>query len=513
LSITKVLLVDDNQDILEILEAELSERLDEVEFKSALDGASAFELIGSGYTPDMILTDYNMPKVNGSDFAKRVHCEFPGIGIFLISGHTELLSQLDSTIVSFYKVVDKPIDYDQLSFDIKSFLNKKITRVEDYICFNLENLKGRKVFPFEVFLQNKEGGLESLFKQNSKIDEGFNKLVVGAESPPGYIRKECFKSLDQTDFLPVRVSTIRENQEVDFTVFHQNPNGDFSILISKGSIIKSGHINILKSNNIRKVFIRSFEELYYQEYLDKILEEVIKCETVSSEEKAIVVEQYTSDKVKKVFDNISSEEIGGLKVVGKTMRKFISEEGTDGVFNILSLQNGAGLQSHASNVAFLSVTIYEEVIRMRTDKKRSHLSKPFDNILFDNDETKDELILGSLLHDIGEVPGICGQFDFLDDDMHHCVLGAILLREMKVSPGVVQCVADHQERCDGTGEPRGIFKGKLSILTQILSLADYIENQVSNENKPLRDVIDSLDSVEPQFNKFLIPIVRETFAS
>lgn len=63
-----VFLVDDSATML----MSLKQTLEMVGFKTetASDGVAAFDRVKGGFKPDLIITDINMPKMNGIDFIK-----------------------------------------------------------------------------------------------------------------------------------------------------------------------------------------------------------------------------------------------------------------------------------------------------------------------------------------------------------------------------------------------------------------------------------------------------------
>jgi PAS domain S-box-containing protein len=53
----------------------------------AEDGRSALDLIAAGERPDLVVTDLGMPRMDGSELARRLRAELPELPVLLISGH------------------------------------------------------------------------------------------------------------------------------------------------------------------------------------------------------------------------------------------------------------------------------------------------------------------------------------------------------------------------------------------------------------------------------------------
>ncbi len=81
-----ILLVDD-EDLVRSGTAEMLRDLGHT-VTEAPGGLEALERIEDGLTFDLLVTDYKMPRMNGSELAKRIRSLRPGTSILLISGYT-----------------------------------------------------------------------------------------------------------------------------------------------------------------------------------------------------------------------------------------------------------------------------------------------------------------------------------------------------------------------------------------------------------------------------------------
>ena len=72
----KILVVDDSVTMVMSLKATLS--LNGFEVETAPEGKSALEKLNSGFKPDLILTDINMPVMGGMELIKNVRA-LPGL--------------------------------------------------------------------------------------------------------------------------------------------------------------------------------------------------------------------------------------------------------------------------------------------------------------------------------------------------------------------------------------------------------------------------------------------------
>ena len=82
----RILIVDDDPDLLHLLEHSIASYCAECEVVRASDGHAALEQL-DGQPFDLILTDYQMPGMNGLELASTVHRRSPGTPVVLITAH------------------------------------------------------------------------------------------------------------------------------------------------------------------------------------------------------------------------------------------------------------------------------------------------------------------------------------------------------------------------------------------------------------------------------------------
>ena len=79
-----LLLVDDDATVRRAMRRLLSSL--DVEIREAINGLNALELIRSGLAPAVILSDVDMPALNGLEFVEKRNAEFAHIPVILCSG-------------------------------------------------------------------------------------------------------------------------------------------------------------------------------------------------------------------------------------------------------------------------------------------------------------------------------------------------------------------------------------------------------------------------------------------
>ena len=93
----KIVLIDDNKDYLEVLK-EFIECNNKVKCITFSNPVEAYDYISTHDNIDIIITDYEMPGLNGVELAKKILEKFSNKKIIISSGHDERI---------LYKVIKK----------------------------------------------------------------------------------------------------------------------------------------------------------------------------------------------------------------------------------------------------------------------------------------------------------------------------------------------------------------------------------------------------------------------
>jgi two-component system alkaline phosphatase synthesis response regulator PhoP len=119
-----VLVVDDNQQNLELLQAYLEDM--DCETVPAMDGPEALEVISRG-APDLILLDIMMPKMSGFEVCKRLKndpktSDIPVIMVTALNEFGDIERGIDSGTDDF---ISKPVNKLELLTRVKTMLKLK----------------------------------------------------------------------------------------------------------------------------------------------------------------------------------------------------------------------------------------------------------------------------------------------------------------------------------------------------------------------------------------------------
>jgi len=118
---TKILIVDDERDIVELLEDLLLQKGYDV--AKALTRAEAKAQI-EAFNPSIMLLDIKLPDGDGVDFLKELRPEYPDLDVIMITGLADKEIALEALKNGAADYITKPIDLNYLT---NSVLAKVVT--------------------------------------------------------------------------------------------------------------------------------------------------------------------------------------------------------------------------------------------------------------------------------------------------------------------------------------------------------------------------------------------------
>ena len=105
----KLLFVEDEEDLLCIISDALTKL--EANFITTNNGLDAFNIVKENLDIDVIITDINMPVLNGLELIKKIRKENINIPIIVMSAHTEIeyINEIKKYKINEYLL--KPFDF------------------------------------------------------------------------------------------------------------------------------------------------------------------------------------------------------------------------------------------------------------------------------------------------------------------------------------------------------------------------------------------------------------------
>ncbi len=135
----KVLIVDDDEDLLLTLEDGLKKYRDRIEPVFASSGKKAMEILRREKI-DLVVSDLKMPEVDGLDLLSFVVQEFPYIPFILITAYGSLPIKLKAESIGAIRYLEKPMSLDQLAEAILEVFDRDMLMKEEFTFLSAAHL-------------------------------------------------------------------------------------------------------------------------------------------------------------------------------------------------------------------------------------------------------------------------------------------------------------------------------------------------------------------------------------
>jgi YesN/AraC family two-component response regulator len=83
----KLLFVEDEKDLIDIISDTLNKL--QLNFLTAYDGAEALKIIEENQDIDLVITDINMPNMDGLELIENINNKYPKLKVIIMSAYTE----------------------------------------------------------------------------------------------------------------------------------------------------------------------------------------------------------------------------------------------------------------------------------------------------------------------------------------------------------------------------------------------------------------------------------------
>jgi HD-GYP domain-containing protein (c-di-GMP phosphodiesterase class II) len=259
--------------------------------------------------------------------------------------------------------------------------------------------------------------------------------------------------------------------------------GKFIHYIREGDEFESERYNRLKDMKIKQLFIKSDDEDKYQAYIDKKLDAAINDDNISTDERAEIITQVTSEAIEHLrVDPTSEKAFKEIDRAGKSMVEVIKKR-PEVLKSLFNADNDDDITlTSAINTCTLCIRI--------------------GRLLGFDDGLLETMGTGALLRDIG-VQGMEEKdkdlfkkpyADFTDDDWtiykQHPGMSVEMLKKIEnenITTLVINIVQNHEEKPNGKGFPSGT--NQLTIQDQLVSLVSTYDRNVTCLGMSARDSV------------------------
>jgi len=135
--VTSVLYVEDELEARDILVSIITKRYPDVQLHTAENGAMGLELFKK-HLPNMVITDINMPLMDGISMAREVKALNPETIVIALTAHSDTKFLLNAIEIGINHYVLKPLDYERLFAIVDKslatiMLERRIRQQSDHI--------------------------------------------------------------------------------------------------------------------------------------------------------------------------------------------------------------------------------------------------------------------------------------------------------------------------------------------------------------------------------------------
>lgn len=119
----RVLVVDDEEDMLWMLQRNLNKGMPDVEILAASSGEEALAVL-SDKTANLVITDINMPGMNGLDLLLEINNRYPQTGVIIMTAYPSSAYENEAMMSGSLRFIEKPFDINEMRAIVEQHLKE-----------------------------------------------------------------------------------------------------------------------------------------------------------------------------------------------------------------------------------------------------------------------------------------------------------------------------------------------------------------------------------------------------
>ncbi len=429
-----ILLVDDEQSIREIFSDYL--HLKGYQITQARNGREALERLHR-MTFDLIITDLNMPEINGVELIQKLREKNNSIPVIIITGFPSLDTAIRALKGGATDYLIKPINLEEISLKIKRVLEENLIRKESFL---LKQLTRFLDFTYRLSMQSNLHLILQEVTHFLKETVNFDGIYLFTD-----FKNESGLVFQHTQHLNLPLPQNEFDRcihlmssSLQVLVTSSSINSEMSDKFSFTSTFHLGLIPLIAFNRLFGGIIISKVNIPYTDYYQQIMR-------MLANHMQTILENYVLNQ------DIRINYVATIQALTEAVDK-----------------KDPYTHYHSQNVMKLSLS----------------LGKAFAL----SDEELEILTYAALLHDIGKIgiaDSILNKIGKLTDEEYqiikiHPVIGADIVKKVPSHRKLVPHILSHHERIDGKGYPHGLKNGEITLLAKIIAVADTFEAMFSS---------------------------------
>ena len=176
----KILIIDDEQLNRVVLKQTLSK--EGYSIIEAEDGTAGLQLVASE-KPDLVLTDFRMPGMNGLEVLAEIQKTSPRLPVILLTAYGDVALTIKTMQVGAFDYVEKPFNPTQLKITVHNALNS--VRLSNSLNEVIYNTSGSESMLQDSILVGKTQAMKEIFKNIGRISLNKVNVLIQGETGTG----------------------------------------------------------------------------------------------------------------------------------------------------------------------------------------------------------------------------------------------------------------------------------------------------------------------------------------
>jgi len=463
---TKILLVDDNAEIIEILEDFFT--LNNCEVQKAFTGREALEILDTKDF-EVIILDVKLPDINGISLLDTIKENKPTTSVIMATGYYDPNFVVEAMKKGASDFLLKPFELDKLMLVMMRVLRERNLLIEkETILHNLEDKKKIEVLNRE--LQKKIRELTTMYH----ISNQFNAINIYDD-----VYEKMIKMVREILDVKSCGYYIADNDSKELVLYSGFMNHDDDELVS-GHKIKMIE-EIMNSNNALKRHIIKDSKVY--------LPLVIKGEPLGY----IVAEA-----------NVNGKRNSRLESDAFIL-SLISEKASTHIENRMLYESL--FESVLHTLKSLIIAINKRDLYTEGHCKRvTEMSLMLGERMGISEYEKDVIKVVGPIHDLGKIgipDSILLKPAKLTDEEYtvmksHSIFGEEIMNRFEILSSEARIIRHHHERYDGGGYPDHLSAEEIPVCSRIIAVSDAYDAMITN--RPYRNAA-TLDEIAAEIQR------------
>ncbi|MEW6600314.1 MAG: sigma-54 dependent transcriptional regulator [Nitrospirota bacterium] len=173
---TKLLIIDDDQVFCKMLTGYFQKEYGAVGFSDPEDAVKYMR----GNSIDVVLTDLNMPKIDGIEMLQIVKSESFDADVIIMTAYAQVETAVEAMRKGAYDYIIKPFDTDELSLQLRNLFEKRRLAEEN---LNLRTLVDTMYRPEDII--GESGEMKDVYRLIEKVSQSDVPVLITGESGTG----------------------------------------------------------------------------------------------------------------------------------------------------------------------------------------------------------------------------------------------------------------------------------------------------------------------------------------